>query len=82
MDKGALLLPLLCVVLCPRGRSWDVAGPVPNHGRQRPLMTHIHSGDNRRHDSMVGKQRVSTTPEHSDRSFSGQTNKQLFLLLF
>ena len=44
---------LLRVVLCPQGRSWVVTGPVPNHGRQSPLTTHIHRGDNRRHDSMA-----------------------------
>ena len=28
-----------------RGRFWAVAGHVANHGCQRPLPTHIHSGD-------------------------------------
>ena len=52
-DKEALQILLLRVVLCPRGRSWDVAGAVPNHICQRPLTTHIHRDDNRRHDSMA-----------------------------
>ena len=30
-----------------------MAGPVPNHGRQRSLAIHIHRGDNGCHDSMV-----------------------------
>ena len=52
-DKGALQMFLLCVVLCQRGRFWAVAGPVPNHGRQRPLTTHIHRGNNHGRDVMA-----------------------------
>ena len=50
--RGLLNIVVACG-LCPQGRSWAVAGPVPNHGRQRPLATHIHRDDNPCHDSMV-----------------------------
>lgn len=45
-DKWALPLHYCVVVLRPRGRFWAVAGPVSDHGRQRPLTTHTHRGDN------------------------------------
>ena len=34
------------VILCPQGRSWAVAGGLPNHDRQRPLPTCTPRDDN------------------------------------
>ena len=41
------------MVLCSRGRSWAVAGGLPNHGRQRPLPISIQGDGNRRLHSMA-----------------------------
>ena len=50
--RGLFKCRCCVVVLRPRGRFWAAAGPVSNHGRQRPLTTHTHRGDNRRSHSM------------------------------
>ena len=61
-------MSLFRVVLRPRGRSWAVAGGLPNQGRQRPLSIYIHRDDNRRLCSMTcfavrGKGAISTAIE-------------------
>ena len=45
-DKGSLQFLLLRVILRPRGRSWAVAGGLPNQGHQRPILTYIHGINN------------------------------------